>query len=265
MHTDQNEFKLIFKHLDIAWSLAKRELKGRYRGSWLGFLWTLMDPLIMMAIFYFIFAVVFQRDYPHYLLYLMSGLLPYFFLNQGLLKATNCMTTYGPLIRQIYCPRQLFVAVGILSELYHFCLALVALVPLYIYYGFVPDLRALWIIPVTLMLALLILGLGLITSVINVFFRDMGFLVSHILRMWFYITPVFYNIHAVKSIPDKLMFFYRLNPLVPILEIYRWALMQREPAPDPRFIGIAAIQVLVFLVVGLLIFHRLDNSMVKML
>jgi ABC-type polysaccharide/polyol phosphate export permease len=250
---------------EITWALAKRELKGRYRGYWLGFLWTFADPVIQMAIFYFIFAIVFSRDYPQYLLYLMTGMLPYSLLNQGLMRATNSMITYGPLIRQIYCPRRIFVFVGIIAELYQFIFALTALIPLYFVYHYWPGLKILVIVPNTALLTVLIIGIGLVSSVANVFLRDTAHLIQLGLRMWFYITPIFYTTSMIKDLNGFFLFVYRLNPMVPILEVYRWALLENEPIPDLLALGIASLEILVLIVIGNLIFRRLDNSMVKML
>lgn len=253
-------------YFNIAWTLAGRELKGRYRGSWLGFLWTFVDPLMMMAIFSFIFMVVFsRRDYPHYLLYLMSGMLPFFYFNNSLIKATNSMLTYSPLIRQIYCPREIFVLSCVLSELYHFSLGLIALIPLYIYYGIAPHWKAFLIIPNTLLLTVFVLGLSLLFSSLNVFIRDVAYLISHLLRMWFYLTPVFYPLAQFSVKHKGLLFIYQLNPLVTILQIYRWALMPNDPFPQPMFVGILLAEIVIVFAIGLIFFRWQDNAMVKML
>lgn len=260
-----HEQRECFRHFDIVWVLAQRELKGRYRGSWLGFAWTFVEPLLLMGIFFFIYVIIFDQSYPYYLLYLISGMLPFFFLNNSLSKATGSMLAYSSMIRQIYCPRQIFVLAGVLSELNHFCFGIVVLSPLYLYYGVMPGLKVLFVIPNTIVLTLLITGLGFFLSVFNVFVRDTQFLVSITLRMWFYMSPVFYTTERLDTVPEPFRSIYYLNPLVPILEVYRWSLTSTERFPDLYYYLITCVITLTLFVLGSFYFHRRSNAMVRML
>lgn len=252
------------RRFDIAWTLAKRELKARYRGSWLGFFWALTEPFLLICIFFFVFVIIFNQNYPNYLLYLTTGLLPFSFFNNALLKATGSIVGNTALIRQIYGPRQLFVMVGILSELHHFAFSLVVLPPFYWYYGLLPGVQVVAVIPITLALALFCFGLGLFLGAFNVFVRDTSIFVGLALRMWFYITPIFYTIERLNSAPDLLRHVYYLNPLVTILELYRWALIN-EPFPEWPHVGIVIAETIFILIAGSLYFYRHENDMVKML
>lgn len=258
----------VLGRLDIAWTLASRELKGRYRGSWLGFLWTFAEPLLLTCIFFFIFVIVFKREYPNYLLFLVSGMLPFFFFNKAVGKSTVSIVSFASLIRQIYCPRQVFVLVGIFSELYHFVLALLVLAPFYLFYQTTPRLSLLAIpafLYATVILFFFCVGLGLLFGAMNVFVRDTNFFVTLLMRMWFYMTPIFYSVESLSESSPTMHFIYYLNPMVPILDIYRWILVPTEPAPQLLFIGIATVEIFLSLLVGVYFFHRNDSAMVKML
>ncbi len=249
----------------IAWALAQRELKGRYRGSWLGFLWTFAEPLILTFIFFFIFVIVFRQDHPNYLLYLLGGMLPFFFLQNSVVKATNSLLTYSTLIRQIYCPREIFVVVGILSELYHFVLSLVVLAPFYFYYETLPTWRVVAVVPAILLVTVFAYGMGLFFASLNIFIRDTRIFINLLFRMWFYITPIFYTVDRLAQASPTVHFLYNLNPLVPLFGIFRWALVPSEPLPELQFIVIMLLQVLFAAAAGVVFFARNDNATVKLL
>ena len=258
------EYSRVFRHFRVALALARRELKGRYRSSWLGFLWTFIEPFLLMCIFFFVFAIVFQQKRENYLLFLNCGMLPFFCFQNSVNKATASIVANTSLIRQIYCPRQIFVLVGVLSELYHFFLSLVVLVPFYIYYRMIPDVQVIAVIPITILLALLCVGLGLFLGALNVFVRDTSIFMGLIMRMLFYMTPIFYDMARFDGAPSWALRLYYLNPLTILVGLYRWALIS-EPLPHWHHIGVLLIEILVALVVGSVYFYRKDNDIVKVL
>ena len=238
--THQNR---LYEHFDIAKSLAVRELKARYRGSWLGFSWAFVEPLVLSGIFFFIFVVIFQQQYPNYLLYLLTGLLPFFAFSNSVNKATGSMTSFGPLIRQVYCPREVFVMVGILGEFFHFSLALLVLIPAYLYYQVLPPLQLVFVVPAALLLMAMSYGIGAFFASLSVFIRDTSIFVGLILRLWFYLCPIFYTIHRLDTSPLWAQIVYKLNPLVTLLGVFRWALLPGEALPDPLWLGIMLGQI----------------------
>jgi ABC-type polysaccharide/polyol phosphate export permease len=255
----------VLGRLDIAWTLASRELKGRYRGSWLGFLWTFAEPLILSGIFFLIFVVFFQQQTDYYLIYLLAGLLPFTFFSKAVGKSAVSIVSFGSLIRQIYCPRQVFVLVGIISELYHFVFALLVLIPFYAYYQVAPGASILALLPATLLLTVFSLGLGLLFGAMNVFVRDTNFFVTLLMRMWFYLSPIFYYVDRLDGVSPTLRTLYFCNPTVPILELFHWALVPGHPMPPLEFVALATLEALAAFVVGVWFFHRNDSAMVKML
>lgn len=257
--------KRLYEHFPIARSLAMRELKARYRGSWLGFSWAFVEPLVLSAIFFFIFVIIFQQQYHDYLLYLLTGLLPFFAFSNSVNKATGSMMAFGTLIRQVYCPREIFAMVGILGEFFHFALALFVLIPAYLYYQTAPPPQVIFVLPATLLLMLFSYGIGLFFASLSVFVRDTSIFVGLVMRLWFYLCPIFYTMGRLEDTTLWVQIVYKLNPLVPLLSIFRWALVATEPPPDPLWVGIMLVQILVVLVGGALFFHVNENSMVKML
>jgi ABC-type polysaccharide/polyol phosphate export permease len=254
-----------FAYFHIAWTLAKRELKSRYRGSWLGFLWTFVEPLVLTFIFFFIFVIIFRQEYPNYLLYLLGGMLPFFFLQNSVTKATGCLLNYSSLIRQIYCPREVFVMVGVLSELYHFVFSLVVLAPFYFYYDTAPTWRIVAIVPAVILVTLYAYGLGLFFATLNVFVRDTRIFISLLFRMWFYITPIFYTVERFSNASPTAFFLYNLNPLVALFGIFRWALVPTEPFPEMQYVLIMLGEVVIGILIGVFFFARNDNTVVKLL
>lgn len=220
---------------------------------------------MLTAIFFFIFTVIFEQNYPNFVLYLISGMLPFLYFSKAVVASANSIVSYSSLIQQIACPRQVFAVTGIMSELYHLCFASLVLVPLYVYYGFMPGLKALAVIPNTIVLTLLIVGLGLFLAALNVFVRDTAIVMALVMRMWFYMTPIFYTTERLDSAPDTVQFLYYLNPLVTVLEVYRWALLKGEPFPSLLHLAILGGETVAALIVGLTYFHWKENAMVKLL
>lgn len=254
-----------FAYFNIAWTLAKRELKGRYRGSWLGFLWTFVEPLILTFIFFFIFVVIFKQQYPNYLLYLLGGMLPFFYLQNSVVKATNSLLGFSTLIRQIYCPREVFVMVGVLGELYHFVFSLVVLAPFYFYYGTLPTWRIVAIVPAILLITIFAYGMGLFFASLNVFVRDTRIFIGLLFRMWFYVTPIFYTLERFSEASPTAFFIINLNPLVPLFGIFRWALLPTEALPEMQYLLIMLLEIMLAAIVGIVFFARNDNTTVKLL
>ncbi len=258
------EYRRVLGHSRVALALAKRELKARYRSSWLGFLWTFIEPFLLMCIFFFIFVIVFGQKRENYLLYLNCGMLPFFCFSNSVNKATASVVANTALIRQIYCPRQIFVLVGVLSEMYHFTLSLVVFVPFYIYYQVAPGVQVIAVIPITILLALFCVGLGLFLGAFNVFVRDTSIFMGLIMRLWFYMTPIFYDVTLLKGLPNWVLHIYHINPLTTLAGLYRWALIS-EPLPSWNYIGILVGEVAASLVIGTVYFYRRDNDIVKAL
>jgi lipopolysaccharide transport system permease protein len=258
--------KRIIADLGVVVHLSRRELKSRYQASWLGLTWSMLDPLIMMLIFYFVFGVIFTRaDQPYFVLSMLVGLMPFTYFSNAMIRAVSCMVTYTSLIKQVYCSRESFVLASIGTELFHFFFTLFALIPLYFYYGLYPNWRIIGIIPATVLLTVLLVGFGLFLSVLNVYFRDVSFLTSQAMRMLFFLSPIFYSIDQLTGLSEYGYLIYYLNPLVAIFEFYRWSLIAGHSMPPLLSLASATAVSFLALAIGAIVFYKQENSIVKIL
>ncbi|HEX3557234.1 MAG TPA: ABC transporter permease [Thermoanaerobaculia bacterium] len=250
-------------HLFLLKELVKRDFQGRYAGSLLGLVWSFVQPLWMLLLFTFVFSTV-MRISPvgtrtgHFSVFLFSGLLPWMALNEGVLRAATAITDNSSLVKKLRFPSELLVAAVVLAALLHEAIAGV------IFLGVLAVLRELtWgglpllLLAVPLQVALT-LGLGLVLGAVNVFFRDTAQLLGMALTGWFYLTPIVYPLALV---PERFQSWLRLNPLTPLVGLYRQALLGGELAWVPGA-GALAVVAVVLLCCGFLLFRRLKTAFV---
>lgn len=248
---------------EIVRNLVIKELKVRYRGSYLGFLWALLNPLLTMLVFWLVATVVVRIEQELYPLFWLCGYLPWVFFQHSLSQSSTSIIFNANLIKKVLFPREIFPIANILACLVNFGLGLCVLAPFLIAYG---RCSARWLLlPVVLIIHLTFtLGLGFFLSSTNVFFRDIGNLIEIVLFAWFYVTPIFYPLRMVTERLKDLYFLYLLNPLASIIVLYRHALFEPKP---PQVVQTALIvsvtAAVVALVVGHLVFSRLQHLFPK--
>lgn len=243
--------------------MTQKEIKARYKHAVLGFLWIIINPLSQMLVMGFVFQFFVPVHVDNYFLFLFAGLLPWNFFAQSLTKATPAFFYERNLIKKAKFPREAIVLSIILSNLFHFLVALALLLGALVAdklflegYGFM-DLvfyigRMLWLLPAILLLLSFTIGLSLLTSSLNVRFRDVNFMVQLAVMLWFYATPVIY---ALNLLPELLRPLFYLNPMTFIVELFHYALMGL-PVTFVELWAIAITVIVMVLYVGLLVFKK---------
>lgn len=182
----------LWQYRALIWALTTRELKARYRGSVLGFLWTFVNPLLLMGVYLLVFAVFMKQQMPHYTFYMFVGLLPWMWFASALGAGTSSLASKRDLLTRVRFPPQVLPAVVVISELANYLLA----VPLMIALGLVTGVTLHWTVllfPVVIGIQLMFtLGLVYLTSAFNVFFRDLQHVVGNLTTLWFFLIPVIY-------------------------------------------------------------------------
>jgi ABC-type polysaccharide/polyol phosphate export permease len=212
------EARELYRYRDLLWSLVHRDLTIRYKRSTLGFLWTMLNPLLMMLVLTVIFSNLFRFQIRHYPVYLLSGTLLYGFFQWGTNQAIHSILWGGDLMGKIYLPKTIFVAAAALVSLVNLLLALLplAIIMAINRCAFTP---ALLFLPVSIMLAFIFtLGIGLFIATLAVFFADIADIYSITLTILTYLTPLFYPIGVV---PAKYLVLVYLNPMYYFVEIFR--------------------------------------------
>jgi ABC-2 type transport system permease protein len=239
-----------------------RDLRIKYRGTLLGYLWSLLEPLSLVLVYWFVFSVIAQRGGPDYPLVVILGVLPYTFFSSVITGGAAALTANRALIRRIYLPREIFVLGQAGTQLVVFLASLLAVIPFQVAYGQLPGWSALWLPAVVLGIACLATGLALVFACANVMYRDVAYLLKVLLRLGFYATPVIY---PLRLVPPDLLDIYLMNPMAAYISLLRSCLTNAPiQVPSLYILEAAALSLLAFLL-GAWVFARLETTVVKYL
>jgi ABC-type polysaccharide/polyol phosphate export permease len=247
-------------------SLVARELKARYRGSVLGFFWSFINPLLLLGIYSFVFAVVLPGTHPPetepYALFMFCGILPWTWFSSSLSESANVLIGHGNLIKKVLFPAEILPIVTVLANMVHFFLGLPILLAFLIYYWRpITFGEILWFPVVVLVQALFTIGMALILSALTVHFRDIKDLLSNLLTFWFFATPIIYPMsQAVGEAPGLAKNLLDLNPFTHLAISYQEILFYPGPFGHRNWLlALGAASVVLFLV-GYFLFDRLRDS-----
>ncbi|MDQ4215393.1 ABC transporter permease [Microbacterium sp. ASV81] len=248
------------RYVHSLWLLSARDLRVRYATSVLGYLWSVLDPLVMSAIYWFVFTVVFHRKVgaEPYIVFLISALLPWVWFNTAVGEFTRAFQKDARLIRSTAIPRSIWIVRVILTKGMEFTFAIPVLV-LFAVFGGAKAGWGLLLFPVAMIWqAVLLIGLGLLIAPLCVLWTDLERTTALILRALFYVSPIIYGFH---DLPHAFHIVGALNPLSGIFTLYRLGFFPGQWQTEPVVIG--AIVTLVFLVLGLYTFRSLERNVLK--
>jgi ABC-2 type transport system permease protein len=253
------KFREILQYRELLQTLVAKDLKIRYHGTIFGYLWSLLNPFLMMLVYTLVFAVFLRIKMEHYSLFLIAALLPWTFFSNSLLTGTVSIVGNAHFIQKFYCPRELFPAAILASNA---IILLLSFIPFLLFLVYMKGTLgwSLLLLPVVVVIHLAFtLGLALLLSGLFVFFRDVRHLLEFFMMIWFYLTPVIYPLDMV---PEKYRFFFLLNPMVPILTLYRNVLYDLAFPAATTFLTALAVAC-VSLFVGWKAFLSMEKSFVK--
>lgn len=241
-----------YRYRTLAEILIARDLKARYRGTLLGFCWSFVTPLLMMTIYVLVFSVYMRVDVPNYAAFLLAGLLPWSCFVACLNDGMHAIIANGNLIKKVHLPSEVFPLVAVASNMLHFLFSLPVLLLLLAVYHITPT-PAWLVLPVLLMLQLLFsYGAALVLSSLAVQFRDLTHIVPNIIMMWFYMTPIIYDIGMV---PSRLQPWMRLNPMTGLIQAYREMFLNGQ-LPSALWLVKFSTASILGMVFGLWVFRR---------
>lgn len=248
----RNKSRELYRYREMFWGLVSREVRARYKGSVLGFLWSLLNPLLMMAVYSLVFAVFMRIQIPHYAVFLFCGLLPWSWFTTTLTNGAAAIVANSNLIKKVYFPLEILPLVNVTTNLVNFLFSLPVLA-LFMLISGVPFTVHLLALPVLLLIQFaLTLGLALLLATLNAFFRDVEQLLGPLLLAWFYVTPVIY---PADMIPQGYKFLFWANPMAPLIVSYQ-DVLYRGQAPDFRHLIYAGLSSVVLFLVGYALFYR---------
>ena len=254
----------VIRYRELFGSLFRRDIRAKYRGSFLGLGWSLLYPLILMLVYLLVFSVLWRATKAKpddYWLFLLCGLPPWAFFASSLQTAARSLVENAPLIRKVRFPRQLVPLSVVATQLVAF--AVMTAIVLVLALWFRPESRdTAWLaLPAAAVIVVFVAGFSLAVAALNAVFRDVEFVVAAALLPWFFLTPVLYQLDdlpGAEGRPWLVDLIHWGNPLTPAIETYRTPLYAGElpPAADAIYLCVAAV---VALVVGALVFNRVDD------
>jgi len=252
------QLKELWEYRELLLFLTWRDIAVRYKQTVLGAGWAIIQPFFAMVVFSLFFGRLAKipSDGVPYPIFSFAALVPWTFFATGLMQSANSLVGSANLIRKVYFPRLAIPTATVLSELVDFGLAFLVLVAMMLYYGIVPSLNVLWL-PCFLLLALATaLGVGLWLSALNVQFRDVRYVVPFMTQFWLFATPIAY---PSTLLPEPWRTVYALNPMVGVVEGFRWALLDTATAPG-AMVAASALAALTILISGAFYFRRMEDT-----
>jgi lipopolysaccharide transport system permease protein len=249
-------FSEIWHYRELLYFFVWRDLKVRYKQTALGFAWAIIQPLFLMVVFTLFFGNLANvpSDGIPYPLFSFAALIPWTLFAEGLTRSTTSMVSNANIMTKVYFPRLIMPMSGILSPLVDFAIAFIILIIMMAYYGFVPTI-AIVFLPAFIFLALMTsLAVGLWLSALNVKYRDFQYTIPFLIQIWLFASPVVY---PASMVPPPWQFIYALNPMVGVIEGFRWALLGTNPPGAMVLVSVGMVVLL--LIGGLFSFKRMEQ------
>ena len=254
-----NVFKEIYNYRELLKTNIKKEIRGKYKGSWLGVLWTFLNPLLMLAVYAFVFPYILRVNVDNYTIFMIVALIPWNFFTTAIQSGTGSVVANGNILKKVYFPREIIPISITTSQLVNFLITCIIMAVFIIFSGVGFSVHVLLFPLLVLIQYILILGLTFILSALTVFVRDIDHFVSVILMLGFYATPIVYQ---GEMLPKKFQIFLKLNPMAQLVEAYR-SILYYHRLPDMTMLVVWGLGSIVLLVVGYLIFKKLEKSFVE--
>ena len=251
----------IYKNRRLVAKLAKNDFKTRYAGSYLGIVWAFIQPVITILVYWFVFSVGFRSGTGDlgvpFVLYLVAGIVPWFFFQDALIGGTNSMLEYNYLVKKVVFQIDILPIIKLISALFVHLFFIAFTIILYACYGYYPDLYTLQMLYYTFAMMILLLGLIYATSAIVVFFKDLGQIINIILQIGVWMTPIMWNIDGMELNPI-LITILKLNPMYYIVAGYRDSLINKAGFwEQPGMTIYYWILTIVLFIIGTKIFKKL--------
>jgi lipopolysaccharide transport system permease protein len=249
----------LVRYRELVALLVARDLKVRYKRSTLGMLWTLINPLLQMAVYTLVFATVLRVGVPRFPVFLLSGLLPWTLVSVSTTASALSLLSNQGLIRKVAVPQAVYPLSIVGSKLVDMVLSFVPLAILAAALGTPPNASWIFLVPATVLAAMFAAGLSLLFSSLTVFFRDLRHLIDVLFHIWFYLTPIIYPYETLERIPiPALRAIFALNPAAPIVRLFQ------DPVyggrfPDAGTVVAATAVASATLLAGFLVFTRLED------
>lgn len=248
--------KELYAYREMIFSLVRRDLKGRYKGSALGFLWTFINPLLQLGVYTMVFSVIMRNGIEDYYLFLFVALIPWIFFSTSLSGGSSCIWAQQDMVKKIYFPREVLPISFVTSQFVNMLLSFLVVLAVLLVSGKGLNPEALMYLPIIMLVEyIMALSVTMFSSAITVYLRDVEYILGIISMAWQFLTPVMYSIDLV---PEEIVPIFNLNPMTPVIIAYRDILYYGQ-VPKLQTLLHAIVFGIVVLVIGSTVFSRLKR------
>lgn len=246
----------LYNYREMIFSLVKRDLRGRYKGSTLGFLWTFINPLLQLGVYTLVFSIIMRNGIENYYLFLFVALIPWIFFSTSLTGGSSCILAQQDMVKKIYFPREVLPIAFVTSQFINMILSFCVVFSVLIISGKNLKLTVLLYLPVIMLVEyVLALGMTMLFSALTVYLRDIEYILNIISMAWQFLTPVMYS---MEQVPEEVMFIFNLNPMTSIIIAYRDILYYSQ-MPEFKTLIHAMVFGIVVLGIGSVVFGKLKR------
>jgi len=250
------DIKELYKYREMLKNLVRKDLRTRYKGSFLGFLWTFINPFMQLIVYSVIFSTIMKINISNYSMFLFVVLLPWTFFSSSLLSSTASIVNNKDLVKKVYFPREILPIAVTTSSFMNLLFGFIIVFPCLLATRVHLTLNVLYLPLILIIEYLLVLAFSIIISALNVYFRDLEHILGILMMGWFYFTPI---IFPIEMIPHKYISYFFINPMTPISTAFRDILFYGSK-PNLTMLGIIGIASIFFLIFSHQVFHILEKN-----
>ena len=251
-----NIFKRLYDYREMLKTSIKKDIGGKYKNSFLGVLWSFVNPLLQIIVYAIIFPLIMKSDIEYYIVFMVCGLIPWNYFSTVINRTSFTMIENGNIIKKVYFPREILPISVVTSETVTFLISSILILLFTLGYGLGLTINIVFYPLILLVQYVLLIGISLIVSSVTVYFRDLQHFIGVLLQLFFYATPIVY---AVDTIPENFRWILKYNPMTYIIEGYR-DIFWGQTAPDISTLLIVLAIGIVLCILGYLIFNKLQKK-----
>ena len=249
-------FKSLYQYRELLKTNVQKEIRGKYKGSFLGVLWSFLNPLLMVLVYALVFSIILKQDIPNYIIFLIVGVIPWNFFTTVISQGTNCIWINGGIIKKVFFPREILPVSVVLAGLINFLISCIIILIFVFFSGIGFSWHLIWLPLIAVLQTLFSLGLLFALSAIDVYVRDVEYIISFLLNLLFYATPIIYT---AELFPESVRWILYLNPMTHFINAYR-NIFYYQTSPSLMSLIYISIFVILFLIFGYLIFKKLERG-----
>ena len=251
-----NVFSRLYQYRELLKSNVKKDIRGKYKGSFLGVLWSFINTLLTVLVYAIVFPYILRVKQENYLIFLIVGVLPWTFVTNVVITGTRSVLDNAEIIKKVYFPREILPISVATSGLVNFIISCIIIIVFVLISGIGISKYIILLPLIAIIQYLLLLGIILITSGINIYMRDLEYIINFFLNMLFYATPIIYS---VEMFPEKFRWILQINPLANIITAYRDIIFYKQMPNIPIFLGTAAFSI-ILVIIGYIVFRRVEKG-----